>query len=190
MRKFAVMRPDILIRNASTEDIPFVAGCVLAAVGLYDFKTASVETKTAEIVCSQENTLYSFRNARIATIEGTPIGCLVSYPGTIYESARKITFSFFERDGHHMPPTDTECFPDEYYLDSMAIVPAFRGYGIGKLLMQDGIRIAGEKGFKKVSLIVETDHPKLAAYYATLGFKAEREIDAFGDRYTRMILGI
>ena len=30
----------------------------------------------------------------------------------------------------------------------------------------------------------------LAAYYATLGFKAEREIDAFGDRYTRMILDI
>ena len=184
------MQPDILIRNASEEDIPFVAGCVLAAVGLYDFKTSSVETSTAEQVCGTDETLYSFRNARIATVDGTPIGCLVSYPGTIYESARKFTFSFFEKDGHKVAPTDTECFPDEYYLDSMAILPAFRGYGIGHILMQDGIRIAREKGFKKVSLIVESDRDNLAKYYASLGFAPEREIDAFGDRYTRMILDI
>ena len=182
------MTPDIQIRDACAEDVPFVAGCVLAAVGLYDFETASVETKTAEAVCSMEDSLYSFRNARIATIDGTPVGGLVSYPGTIYESAREITFSFFEKDGHAMPPTETEAYPDEYYLDSLAIVPAFRGCGIGKLLLQDGICIAGEKGFRKVSLIVETDHPKLADYYATLGFRPEREIEAFGERYTRMIL--
>ena len=184
------MQPDILIRNAGEEDIPFVAGCVLAAVGLYDFKTSSVETSTAEQVCGTDGTLYSFRNARIATVAGTPIGCLVSYPGTIYESARKFTFSFFEKDGHKVHHTDTECFPDEYYLDSMAILPAFRGYGIGHILMQDGIRIAREKGFKKVSLIVESDRDNLAEYYASLGFAPEREIDAFGDRYTRMILDI
>ena len=32
--------------------------------------------------------------------------------------------------------------------------------------------IAREKGFKKVSLIVESDRPRLADYYATLGFIA------------------
>ena len=78
------MQPDILIRNACEEDISFVAGCVLAAVGLYDFRNASVETTTAEQVCGTDGTLYSYRNARIATVDGTPIGCLVSYPGTIY----------------------------------------------------------------------------------------------------------
>ena len=61
------MQPDILIRNACEEDIPFVAGCVLAAVGLYDFKTASLETTIAEQVCGTDGTLYSYKNARIAT---------------------------------------------------------------------------------------------------------------------------
>ena len=183
-------RPDILIRNATADDVPFVAACVLAAVGLYDFRTESVETPTAEEACSRDDTLYSYRNARIATVDGTPIGCLVSYPGAIYEPARKTTFAIFERDGHHVPPTDTECFPDEYYLDSMAILPAFRGYGIGKLLMQDGIRIASEAGLKKVSLLVESGRDALAKYYGSLGFLPEREIDAFGDRYTRMVLSM
>ena len=181
-------RSKIFIREAQQEDIPFVAKCVLAAVGMYDFKAASDKAPSAEAVCAMEDTLYSFRNARIATVEGTPIGCLVSYPGNIYEDARKVTFGFFERNGIIIPPTETECYPDEYYLDSMAILPAFRGYGIGKLLMQDAIAIAREKGFKKVSLIVESDRPRLSDYYATLGFKSENEIDAFGDRYTRMVL--
>lgn len=178
----------IHIRNATVDDVPFVAGCVLAAVGLYAFRMPSSEQQTAEKVCSRPDTLYSYKNARIVEIEGVSIGCIVSYDGASYEEARRITYSIFDQEGHSMPHTDVETFPGEWYLDTMAIVPAYRGYGIGKLLMQDAIRIAKEKGHNKVSLIVDSGNPRLQAYYASLGFVAERELQAFDHTYTRMVL--
>lgn len=176
----------ITIRDANIDDVAFVAGCVLAAVDLYDFVTASVETATAEKVCAMDDTLYSYRNARVACVDGTPVGCLVSYNGDTYSEARAKTFDIFEKEGHTMPQTDMETCPGEWYLDSMAILPAFRGFGIGKSLMVDGIRLAAKAGVHKVSLIVELSKPKLREYYSELGFSVEKEILAFGDRYFKM----
>lgn len=183
-------RPNIFIRYATPDDAPFVAGCVLAAVDLYDFRSPSVETDVAEKVCSMDDTLYSYRNARIACVDGTPIGCLVSYDGATYAAAREKTFRIFEEEGHTMPPTEMETGPGEWYLDSMAILPAFRGYGIGLHLMQDTIRLAAKAGARRIALIAEMSKPRLQAYYAELGFRQERELDAFGDKYIRMTLDL
>lgn len=181
---------NIIIRNATADDVPFVTGCVLASVDLYDFRSPSVETETAEKVCAMDGTLYSFRNARIACVAGIPVGCLVSYDGATYPQARAKTFRIFAEDGHAMTDTEMETGPGEWYLDSMSILPSFRGYGIGRILMLDAIKRAKGSGFTKASLIVEESKPKLQEYYASLGFVREREIHAFGDSYTRMVLTI
>lgn len=182
--------PNIIIRNATADDVPFVAGCVLASVDLYDFRSPSVETETAERVCSMDDTLYSFRNARLACVDGTPVGCLVSYDGAAYAAAREKTFRIFDEEGHPMTGTDMETGPGEWYFDSMSILPSFRGYGIGKVLMLDSIGIAKDSGASRIALIVEKSKPKLQEYYASLGFVPEREIQAFGDSYIRMTLTI
>ena len=179
---------DIIIRNATADDVQFVAGCVLASVDLYDFRTPSVETETAERVCARDDTLYSFRNARIACVADTPVGCLISYDGADYPAARSKTFRIFEEEGHAMTDTEIETGPGEWYLDSMSILPSFRGYGIGRILMLDSIAGARDAGHSKISLIVEKSKPGLQQYYASLGFVPERELHAFGDEYVRMIL--
>ena len=180
----------ILVRAATRDDVNFVAQCVLAAVDLYDFKTVSVEHDLAIKVCGLDDTLYSWRNARLAVVDGTVVGCLVSYDGAIYEDGRKRTFSHFADAGRSMDSTETETGPGEYYLDSMAILPAFRGFGIGHVLMKDAIEIARSGGMHKVSLIVECSKPELRDYYSELGFKPDHELNAFGDRYLKMILEI
>lgn len=186
--KVSYNNKNVKLRKALPEDIPFVACCVLAAVDLYDFKEPSVEKDIAETVCSREDTLYSYRHAVIAEVDGVPAGCLLSYDGAIYENARKITFKFFKDAGREMTDTDIETEAGEYYLDSMAIAPVFRGCGIGHMLMEDAIAESRRRGFRKVSLIVECTKPHLRDYYAELGFKPEREMNAFGDRYLKMVL--
>lgn len=181
---------DIVIRQATPDDIPFVAACVLAAVDLYDFKEESIENGIALTVCSQDDTLYSWRNARIAYVHETAVGCLVSYDGAIYPEGRRRTFKYFEDAGRPMDDTEPETGQGEYYLDSMAIRPAFRGYGIGLYLMKDAIQTARRKGFSKVSLIVELSKPDLREYYAELGFAPDHELYAFGDRYLKMALSL
>ena len=178
--------PSIIIRPATIDDVSFVAQCVLASVGLCDFREDSVEKGIAEHACRRDDTMYSWRNARIAAIEGTPVGCIVSYPGEYYLDARERTFKIFRDAGRPMDDTEMETGPGEWYLDSMAIVPAFRGYGIGRLLIYDAIDSAIKNGYQQVALLAECDKPHLCDYYTEMGFMPEREMNAFGERYLKM----
>ena len=180
--------PIITIRKASFEDASFVACCVLASVDLYDFKNDSIEKDVAERVCGMEDTLFSYRNARIAADSGKPVGCLVSYDGARYAEARAVTFRIFAEAGRPMDDTEFETGPGEYYIDSLAILPAYRGLGIGRELIYDAMEEARKNGLRQVGLIVECSKPLLRDYYAELGFIPVREMNAFGDRYLKMTL--
>lgn len=182
--------PEVLLRDAVEDDVRFVADCVLASVDLYDFVNESIEKDIALNVCGMDDTLYSYRNARIATVDGKAVGCLVSYDGAIYDESRAKTFQIFKDAGREMTDTGTETQEGEYYLDSMAILPEYRGFGIGHILLTDGIEKAKEKGIKSVGLIVEKSKPELQKYYSILGFKPVFEMRAFGDVYIKMTLEI
>jgi len=181
----------IIIKDATADDAQFVGECVLAAIDLNDFKSGYKGYEYFIDIASRDDTLYSYRNARLATVEGIPVGCLVSYPGNTYSEGRKKTFPMFELDD----PQDCldagiEAYPGEYYLDSLAVLPAYRGFDLGKLLLKDGIEKGRRLGFRRISLIVESDKPKLQEYYTGLGFKPENEIMFFGHLYTRMLLDL
>lgn len=178
------------IRRATPDDVPFIAKCVLAAVDLYDFKNDSIEREVMEQVCSKDDTLFSYRNSKIAEVYGTPVCCMVAYDGAIYPEGRKRTFKYFDEIGRSMNGSAIETGPGEYYFDSIAIVPEYRGHGIAHLMMEDGLNDAREGGFKKVSLLVECSKPKLRDYYAELGFRPESEMFAFGDMYLKMVLDL
>ena len=178
--------PRILIRDATPEDVPFVARCVLAAAGLYDYRHHSPMAEITEEVCSTDGTIYTYRKARIACVEGIPVGGIVAYDGATYQEARRLTFHMIDSAGGTIPRPDMEIGAGEYYLDSMAVMPSFRGYGIGSLLIRDALERARAAGFCKVSLVIESDREALVSYYAELGFEAAGGINALGHRYTRM----
>lgn len=116
-----VYSPNIIIRPATIDDVSFVAQCVLASVGLYDFREDSVEKDIAEDACRRDDTLYSWRNARIAAIENTPVGCMVSYSGEYYSDARERTFNLFRDVGRSMDDTEMETGPGD--LKMRKIIP-------------------------------------------------------------------
>lgn len=180
------------IRDAGAEDVPLVARCTAAAVGRYDFAGRPSEEQKRilahlEEICARKDTLYSYRNARMAVVGGVPVGCLISYKGDDYARMRAATFASSGTPAG-MADSDMETGPGEYYLDAMAVLPACRGCGIGKELMRDGIRKAALAGCGTVTLLVDKTHPRLKAYYATLGFRDGEEVRFFGDTYIRMIL--
>lgn len=167
-----------------------VAKCALAAVGLDEFTYMVPEDKeikeafmTLVDVCGRDDTLYSYKNARIASIGDTAVACLISYPGDNYEQIRRTTYTLADFDESE---TEMETGPGEYYLDSLAVLPAYRGNQIGKTLLRDGIDKAIKLGYKRVTLLVEKDHERLKEYYASLGFVEEKEMMAFGARYIKM----
>ncbi|NLK66371.1 MAG: GNAT family N-acetyltransferase [Campylobacteraceae bacterium] len=75
-----------------------------------------------------------------------------------------------------------ECEDDEFYIDSIAVLPKFRGQGYFKALMNEAFSLAKEAGFKKVSLITLT--PEI---YTKFGFEKAINLDFYGEIYAKMI---
>ncbi|QKF65475.1 GNAT family N-acetyltransferase [Campylobacter corcagiensis] len=76
-----------------------------------------------------------------------------------------------------------ECDDDEFYIDSVAVLPEFRGRGYFKAMVNETINKARDLGFKKVSLITQT--PEI---YTKFGFKFDKNDEFYGEIYQKMIL--
>ena len=112
---------------------------------------------------ARENTLYSWQNTRLLRCDGKLAGGLISYDGATHEERRRNTWVL--PDGRQFNSGDVpETVAGEYYLDSLAIIPEFRGPGLWKMLFDDAIETAKEKGFHRVTLICEESYPKLATF--------------------------
>lgn len=185
---------DIRIRPASPEDVAFIAKCVMAAARMKDMEDSSdddSETLVMREICAMEHSLYYWTHVRIAEDSGIPVGCLVAYDGRRYARARDLTFGYAEEKlGWEIVDTDMETCKDEYYLDSMAIIPEYRGRNIGKMLIQDAVNQGYEAGHSRFTLIAEKEALSLQSYYASMGFAPEEEIIFFGHPYVRMVKSI
>lgn len=133
--------------------------------------------------------MYSWNKSIIAYVEGKPIGVIISYPGDSYDSLRKYIWPrlWGDIDKETIEKTDVEAYPGEYYLDSMAILPEYRGYSIGKSLIEAAIEQGRSLGYDKFTLLVDCNKPKLKAYYESIGFNEIGEMIFFGHRYKRMV---
>ena len=184
----------MIIRDARPEDAPFLAKCIMSGMHLYDFEECVPEQMAGIFsglsVCETlDDTLYTYRNTRVAEVNGNQAGALLSYPGEEYLSRKERTFrefwpGYFSEHGADKPETD----PGEWYLDSLAVHPEFRKMGIGKALLQDGIRKGLEEGFSKVALVADPEYPHLVRLYESLGFVPEETRHAFGTDFLRMVL--
>ena len=134
---------DITIRDAVPTDVPFLARCVMAAVGTLDMAEKAEDNPAYETICelcAMEHSLYCWNHFRVAvdTKTGEPIGSLLAYDGKRYARARDLAFSYAaEKTGTDLGDSDMETCKGEYYLDSMAILPQYRGHKIGHALIQD-----------------------------------------------------
>lgn len=172
------------IHKATINDIDFVAKTVLTAL---DMNTSDLEWVKAS--CADPKSMYSWNKALIAEEGGRPIGCIISYRGDDYLPIREYTWSRLWEgvDPEVIRKSAIETYPGEYYLDSLAIEPEYRGHGLGKDLMRAAIDHGASLGYKKFALLVAVEKPRLRDYYASLGFRAIGEVNFFGHRYHRML---
>lgn len=183
---------NVLLRDASMSDAPFIARVVLAGIDMLDMGEEMPDEQHLIFehlvdLCRMEDTLYSFRHTRIAEVDGIAVGALVAYDGTPYGEMRAKTFGLVQQtSGMDLNRNAMETGPGEFYLDSMAILPGYRGHSIGKMLMRDQMEWAFEQGFKSVTLLVDKDKPRLQAYYESLGFVPVGEMFVFGAWYDKL----
>ena len=157
-----------MIREATLDDAPLVAKVVLMALHydeshpLYDiFKELAARTDAQ----------YSYCNALVAEVDGAVAGAIVGYDGArLYELREPLLALIKERQGDVIDIED-ETSAGEFYLDSLAVLPQFRGMGIGGKLLASARDRAFDAGFDKVGLLVDFTNPRAEKLYASLGFR-------------------
>lgn len=184
--------PIVQLRDATSEDAPFIARVVLAGIDMLDIDAVLPDEQRAIYehlmdICRMDDTLYSYLNTRIAEIDGNRVGALVAYDGARYAALRAKTFGLVQQtSGMDLSRNAMETGPGEFYLDSMAVLSDYRGLGLGKMLMRDRMEYAMRNGFQKVTLLVDKDKPRLQHYYQSLGFVFVEEMFVFGSWYNKL----
>ena len=184
--------PIVQLRNATSDDAPFIARAVLAGIDMLDIDAKLPDEQRAIYehlmdICRMDDTLYSYWNTRIAEVDGNRVGALVAYDGARYAFLRAKTFGLVQQtSGMDLSRNAMETGPGEFYLDSMAVLSDYRGLGIGKMLMRDRMDYALRNGFQKVTLLVDKDKPRLQQYYESLGFVFVEEMFVFGSWYNKL----
>lgn len=176
----------VTFRPATVDDAPFVALIMMEAVGMPMMEEGIVPEEHLVRICRHDDTLYSYKNAVIAELDGQPVGGLIAYNGEGYHDVKVHTFSLVGDNLPFDPLTmDDETREGEYYLDSAAILPKHRGKGYGRQIIAYGIEHGRNLGLLPV-LACSPSNTKALALYKSLGFEEDGHMFIFGEDYLRM----
>lgn len=137
----------------------------------------------------REDTQYSYLNTLVAVDdEGNVAGLIISYDGADLHRLRKPFFDEAERalglkiDGEPLDETG----PEEFYLDTLAVFPRYRGQGIARQLLTAAYNRAHEAG-KPAGLLVDKTNHRARHLYDSLGFVKTGERPFAGEMMDHLV---
>ena len=178
------MNNNITIREATPSDSELIATVVCMAVG-YD--TTHPIYPVFEELARRDVSQYSWRNTLIAEVDGVTAGALVGYDGALLTTLREPIYPLLERHLGSTLNIEDETEVGEFYLDSVGVLPEYRGRGVASRLFEAQCERASALGHKVAGLIVDVDKPKAEALYARLGFVYLDDKDFFSHRMKHMV---
>lgn len=177
--------PKIIVRRAVREDAAVIARVVAMAIGDEAALRAYCGDDYLAVlteVARREGTQYSWQSALVAEVEGAVAGAVVGYDGARLAELREGTFAVLREQVGRVPTIADECEAGEVYLDSVGVLPEFRGLGVGRELVAAFCEKAFAEGHERVGLIVDFDNPQAERLYASLGFERVGTKFFFGHR--------
>lgn len=123
-------------------------------------------------LAARDDTQYSYLNTlKAVDNEGNILGIIIGYDGAdLYELRQQFIDAVKFHTGIDMTGMADETTPDEFYLDSLAVWPQFRGNGIGRALLKAAVERARSIG-KPAGLLVDKSNPRARRLYESVGFK-------------------
>ena len=124
------------------------------------------------LLVEREDSQYSYLNTVVALDGSAVVGVAVAYDGGRLHELRRafVEMAKVYLDVDHSN-IDDETQSGELYLDSLAVLPAYRRKGIARRLVVETKRRADLSGLPCVGLLVDADNDAGAKFYDKLGFR-------------------
>lgn len=176
----------IILRDATPADARFIAQCIAWGVG--DEITSGFAASTGHTVddvkdlfarlAARTDSQYSYLNTIVAADDSdpsVPVGAIIAYDGARLAELREAFFNeAAERLGMKPHTIPDECAAEDYYLDTLAVEPAYRGRGIARMLIKAAAGRAAAIG-KPAALLVDKENHRARRLYESVGFRQVTE---------------
>ncbi len=181
---------DIIIRQARKEEASQIAELFMMAWPVDEILESNGLTceqlnESITLIAASKETIYSYENTIVAEIDGKVAGAMCAYDGADYQRLKKPIVDTLGPDSGFAKLKETE--DGEFYLDSVGVLPEYRGRGIASRLFEAQCERAASLGHKVAGLIVDVDKPQAEALYARLGFVYLDDKDFFGHTMKHMV---
>ncbi|RCX17879.1 ribosomal protein S18 acetylase RimI-like enzyme [Anaerobacterium chartisolvens] len=183
-----------MIRRAKKTDAPQVAELIYIILDEMDIPMlkAHAKPKVLEFIVRAfkgEASRFSYNNIWVKEIESHAVGMAVVYHGA---DAGRLDreLSGIIRDTFSLSEDiilDKEAEEEEFYIDSLCVMPEFRGRGIGTELLKSVQAEARDRGLTCLSINVELNNTRAQRLYKGMGYLTEKEIEIAGHSYFHMI---
>lgn len=184
---------NVYIRRATPEDAEKAAVLTrLAIKEIAEELTGETEEETILAVLAdffrKSGNRISYENTFVSEHNGEVSGLIIAYHG---KDAKGLDEPIVERLRRKMKDSsitlDKEAENDDFYLDTLCVDPNFQGKGIGSALIQYVEEYAKEKGYPRVSLVVEDVNEGANRLYNRLGYKKIKTIMISGYEFGYMV---
>lgn len=181
---------EVIIRQANREDAWQIAELFLLAWPVDQILEANEISyqqllEAISTVSAMSGTIYSYENTIVAEADGKVVGAMCGYDGADYQRFKQPVVELLGNDSGFAQLKETEA--GEFYLDSVGVLPEYRGRGIASRLFEAQIARGTGLGHEHAGLIVDEDKPEAEALYLRLGFRYVDDKDFFGQRMKHMV---
>lgn len=172
------MNESFTIRPARRDDAPFLGLTVVRAVGediaanlAHNGRTVDDVVAMFGSLAARDDAQYSYLHSLVAVDENDrPVGAIIGYDGArLHELRERFLEAANAQLGIEFGELDDECEPTEFYLDSLAVDPEWRGRGVASALIKAMADRAADSG-KPAGLLVDKDNPRARRLYERSGF--------------------
>ena len=179
------------IRKANPKDAITIAELMFFAMSeiLYEFIGERNEEKSKLFLShliTTDNNQYSYQNTWVIEYDDKIAGSFTLYDGGKLNELRQPVIELLNENYNRQINPQDETEAGEYYIDTIAIFPEFRGKGLGNIVLDYIIEEFAHQQNVTLGLLVDFTNPKAKKLYESKGFKVVGEKQLMSENHEHM----